>query len=117
MAVPLADEMGIIQELNNARMQLTESIQAYIERPEVLHQYVISQAITQYLEKLKSDITAQSGPLVESTGPSIGSYGPKAIPQEDVAAEAFARKYARLLKSYKEPVRADFDRQFDSKFT
>lgn len=117
MAVPLADEMGIIQELNNARMQLTESIQPYIERPEVLHQYVISQAITQYLEKIKSDITAQSGPLVESTGPSIGGYGPKAIPQEDVAAEAFARKYARLLKSYKEPVRADFDRQFDSKFT
>ncbi|RYJ12636.1 hypothetical protein C5Y41_24540 [Rahnella variigena] len=117
MAVVVNDPVGIVQELNIARMQLTEACQAYIQKPGVLHKHVISIAITQYLDNIKAGITQTSSPRYKMTGPAIGGFEPEYIPKEKVAEEAFAVKYARLLKSYDETARAASEKEFTQYFT
>ncbi|AUJ81499.1 hypothetical protein CWI88_10785 [Enterobacter cancerogenus] len=117
MAVSVNDAVGIIQELNNARMQLVETIQAYTQQPGISHKHVISEAIVQYLDKIKKDIAAVSQPRSVPTGPAVAGCVPKVISKEEVAEETFARQYARLLKSYDEPARATFAKEFRDSFT
>ncbi|MDK9355131.1 T6SS effector BTH_I2691 family protein, partial [Lelliottia sp. V106_10] len=116
-ALILEDAVGMVQELNNGRMQITEACQAYIEKPEIIHKHMISMSITQYLYKLKADILADSEPRYKTAGPSIGGYGPEQVPKEKVAEETFAQKYARLMQSYNEPARADFEAEFERRYT
>lgn len=117
MAVVVNDPVGIVQELNIARMQLTEACQAYIQKPGVLHKHMISIAITQYLDNIKAGITQTSSPRYKMTGPAIGGFEPEYIPKEKVAEETFAVKYARLLKSYDETARAASEKEFIQYFT
>lgn len=116
-ALILEDSVGVVQELNNGRMQITEACQEYIEKPEIIHKHMISMSITQYLNNLKADILADSEPRYKTAGPSIGGYGPEQVPKEKVAEETFAQKYARLMQSYNEPARADFEAEFERRYT
>ena len=123
VALPLTDSVGIVQELNNARMQIAEATQAYLAEPGVYHRHMISLAITAYLKKLKHDIDAVAQPQFDIepsqyvlAGPSFGK-SPTMISKEDVAKNTFAEVNARLMKSYDEPARAAFEQQFDSNFS
>ncbi|WP_167519713.1 hypothetical protein, partial [Intestinirhabdus alba] len=112
-ALALNDEVGVVQELNNGRLQIVEATRLYIEQPAIFHRHIISESVIQYLDKIKADIAAVSQPRVGFNGPAIGGKGPKPMSKEEAAAETFAKQYARLLKSYDEPARAAFAKQFE----
>ena len=107
-ALALNDEVGVVQELNNARIQVAEACQAYTSKPEILHKYFISQGISQYLDAMKKAIDKSSQPEYQFPENMPTVWGGKIIPAEQVAEETFAEQFARLKKSYNEPVRAAF---------
>ncbi|WP_312983568.1 T6SS effector BTH_I2691 family protein [Atlantibacter sp.] len=107
-ALALNDEVGVVQELNNARIQVADACQAYTSKPEILHKHFISQGICQYLDAMKKAIDKRSQPAYQFPENMPTVWGGKSIPAEQVAEETFAEQYARLQKSYDEPARAAF---------
>ena len=123
VALPLPDATGIVQELNNARMQIAEASQAYLNEPGVFHRHMISEAITDNLARIKREIAGAARPrfnvdpsMYVLAGPSFGQ-SPEMVSKEAVAEQTFAEQYARLMKSYDEPARARFAQQFEQHFT
>ncbi|BET63198.1 T6SS effector BTH_I2691 family protein [Yersinia pseudotuberculosis] len=112
-ALALDDTVGVVQELNNSRMQIVEARQVYSQQPQMLHKNTISQAIEQYLTHLKMAVEDSSQPRYEKAG-SYPVWGGTVIPKEQVAEESWAEQYARLLKSYNEPVRAAFAKKYEA---
>ncbi|AJJ05494.1 MULTISPECIES: T6SS effector BTH_I2691 family protein [Yersinia] len=112
-ALALDDTVGVVQELNNSRMQIAEARQVYSQQPKMLHKNTISQAIEQYLTHLKTAVEDSSQPRYEKAG-SYPVWGGTVIPKEQVAEESWAEQYARLLKSYNEPVRAAFAKKYEA---
>ena len=121
-ALVLNDSVGVVQELNNARMQIAETTQAYLEEPGVFHKHMISLAITSYMDSLKADIEKSAQPEFDLkpseyvlAGPSFGT-SPSMIAKEDVAKNSFAALQARLMTSYDEPARAASEQEFEQRF-
>ncbi|PLR30085.1 hypothetical protein CYR32_19415 [Chimaeribacter coloradensis] len=114
-ALPLNDAVGIVQELNNSRLQVVEARQAYNERQDIRHKHLISDAIEQYLAKLKEAVEETSRSRYEPTPSGYPAAGGKTIPKEQVAKENYARRLARLQKYYKEPERAAFAAEYRQK--
>lgn len=108
VALALNDEVGIIQELNNARIQVADACKAYTSKPDILHKHLISQAICQYLDSIKKTIDKNSKPEYQFPEKTTTVWGGTFIPAEQVAEETFTEQFARLKKSYNEPVRAAF---------
>nr|WP_299999256.1 T6SS effector BTH_I2691 family protein [uncultured Cedecea sp.] len=122
-ALVLNDSVGVVQELNNARMQIAEATQAYLEQPGIFHRHLISLAITSYMDSLKAGINANAQPEFDLkpseyvlAGPSFGK-SPIMISKEDVAKNTFAALQVRLAKSYDEQARAAFEREFEQRFS
>lgn len=123
VALPLNDSVGVVQELNNSRMQIAEYTQAYIEQPGVFHRHMISEAITDYLRKLKTGIAENAHPefdldpsMYVLAGPSFGK-APRMISKDDVAEASFSEQRARLMTNYDEPARAKFAQEFEDYFS
>ena len=114
-ALILPDEVGIVEELNNARIQVADACQAYTSRPEILHKYLISQAIGQYLDSTQKaiDRSSQAKYKFPENQPTV--WGGKVITAEQAAEETFAEQFNRLRKSYNEPVRAAFITDYASR--
>ncbi|KNC11121.1 hypothetical protein AC791_04065 [Klebsiella sp. RIT-PI-d] len=110
-ALALNDSVGIVQELNNSRLQIVEARQYYNEKPEIRCKHMISDAIELYLASLKEKIKENSQPRHE---PVPGGYplSGRTIPKEKVAEETYASSIARLQKYYYESKRAEFAAQY-----
>jgi hypothetical protein len=114
-ALALNDTVGIIQELNNSRMQVVEARQTYNETPAIYHKQMISSAIEQYLASVKTAVEETSQPRYAFPQNTSTVWGGKMLPKEQVARETYAEKLARLQQYYNEPVRADFAKQYQQK--
>ncbi|EPJ3205375.1 T6SS effector BTH_I2691 family protein [Citrobacter freundii] len=114
-ALALNDEVGVVQELNNARIQVADACQTYTSKPEILHKYFISQGISQYLDAMKKALDKSSQPEYQFPENMPTVWGGKIIPAEQVAEETFAEQFVRLKKSYNEPVRAAFAEDYASR--
>jgi hypothetical protein len=110
-ALALNDEVGVVQELNNGRLQIVEARQVYNELPEIRCKHMISDAIEQYLASLKAAIDESSKPRHEAMPGGYPAAG-RTIPKEQVARETYAARCARLQKYYHEPKRAEFAAQY-----
>ncbi|EPJ3205378.1 T6SS effector BTH_I2691 family protein [Citrobacter freundii] len=110
-ALALNDEVGVVQELNNSRLQIVEARQFYNELPEIRCKHMISDAIEQYLASLKTAIDESSKPRHEPTASGYPVAG-QTIPKEQVAKETYAAKCARLQEYYHESKRAEFAAQY-----
>ncbi len=107
-ALALDDTVGVVQELNNSRMQIVEARQVYNERQDIRHQHMVSDAIEQYLASLKTVIENNSQPQYEHSASTYPIADYKVIPKEEVAKWTYADKVARLQEYYNEPSRAAF---------
>lgn len=123
VSLALNDSVGVVQELNNSRMQNVEAKQEYLEQPGVFHKYMISKAITNYFNKIKESMAKNAHPRFDVepsmyilAGPST-NHAPKMISKEQVAEEMFTEQLERLMKSYDEPARAVFTTEFERRFT
>ncbi|BET63192.1 T6SS effector BTH_I2691 family protein [Yersinia pseudotuberculosis] len=110
-ALALDDTVGVVQELNNSRMQIVEARQVYNEIEEVRHKNLISIAIEQSLAAMEKAITDNSKPRYERPTSGYPAGQVTVIPKEQVAQETYATQLARLQKCYKEPERATFAKQ------
>ncbi|PNF10778.1 hypothetical protein A6J71_11745 [Enterobacter cancerogenus] len=110
-ALALDDEVGVVQELNNSRLQIVEARQVYNELPEIRCKHMISDAIEQYLTSLKTAIDESSKPRHESMPGGYPVAG-RTIPKEQVAKETYAERCARLQEYYHESKRAEFAAQY-----
>lgn len=110
-ALALNDEVGVVQELNNGRLQIVEARQVYNELPEIRCKHMISDAIEQYLASLKTAIEESSKPRRESMPGGYPASG-RTIPAEQVAKETWAERCARLQEYYHESKRAEFAAQY-----
>lgn len=110
-ALALNDEVGVVQELNNSRLQIVEARQVYNELPEIRCKHMISDAIEQYLAALKTAIDESSKPRHESMPGGYPVTG-RTIPKEQVAKETYAERCARLQEYYYESKRAEFAAQY-----
>ena len=111
VALALNDSVGVIQELNNSRMQIAEARQEYLELPGVFHRHMISEAICQYHDNIKTEVV--NNPRQASSGPGIGGGYPRPVPWE----KTFSQQTHRLLENYDEPARASFAAEFEERFT
>ncbi|WP_300006061.1 T6SS effector BTH_I2691 family protein, partial [uncultured Cedecea sp.] len=109
-ALALNDCVGVVQELNNSRLEIVEARQLYNELPEIRCKYMISEAIEQYLTALKARTDESSKPRHESTVSGYPAAG-YTIPAQQVARETYAGRLAHLQKYYHESKRAEFVRQ------
>jgi hypothetical protein len=109
-ALALNDSVGVVQELNNRRLQIVEGRQLYNELPETRHKHMISQAIEQYLVSLKQIADENSKPRHEPTPSGYPAIG-ITIPAEQVARETYASQQAALQEYYYESQRAEFAAQ------
>ena len=107
-ALALNDSVGIVQELNNSRLQVVETCQIYNAQPGILHKFLVSQAIQSHLASIKKTIEEESLPRYEQLNKFDDLNGGRIISAAEVADKTWATQYARLLKSYNEPARAEF---------
>ncbi|AIN14651.1 T6SS effector BTH_I2691 family protein [Yersinia pseudotuberculosis] len=114
-ALALDDTVGVVQELNNSRMQIVEARQVYNETPAIRHKNLISMAIEQYLASMEKTITDNSKPRYErpTSGYPAGQVI-AVIPKEQIAQQSYASRLTRLQKYYKEPVRAAFAKKYEA---
>jgi len=110
-ALVLNDSVGVVQELNNSAMQILEASQEYLEQPDVFHKHMISEAISQYIDNIKT--TVVNNPVYTSGGPGIGGGYPQKVPPE----VTLAQRTQRLRENYNESDRAAFAREFERHFT
>ena len=110
-ALVLNDSVGVVQELNNSRLEIVETRQIYNELPEIRCKHMISDAIEQYLIALKAAIDERSEPRYE---PMPGGYpaAGRTIPAKQVAQATYAEKLSRLQEYYHESKRAEFAAQY-----
>ena len=94
MALALNDSVGVIQELNNSRMQIAEARQEYLELPGVFHRHMISEAICQYLDNIKTEVV--NNPRQASSGPGIGGGYPRPVPWEKTFSQQNASFAGKL---------------------
>ncbi|WP_312983573.1 T6SS effector BTH_I2691 family protein [Atlantibacter sp.] len=114
-ALALDDSVGVIQELNNSRLQIVEARQAYINSPGILHKSLVSRAISGYMESLKKTTEENNQPRYEPAADMPTVWGGEVIAKEQVARETWASQYARLLKSYSETDRAAFAADYEGR--
>ncbi|QLK62980.1 hypothetical protein GE278_20475 [Enterobacteriaceae bacterium Kacie_13] len=111
VALALHDSVGVVQELNNSAMQILEACQEYLEQPGVFHKHMISEAISQYIDNIRTAVV--NNPVYTSGGPGIGGGYPQKVSPE----VTLAQRTQRLRENYNEPDRAAFAREFEQRFS
>lgn len=111
VALALNDSVGVVQELNNSAMQILEASQEYLEQPGVFHKHMISEAISQYIDNIKTAVV--NNPVYTSGGPGIGGGYPQKVSPE----MTLSQRTQRLRENYNEPDRAALAREFERHFS
>ncbi len=108
LAIAVEDSVGVVQELNDGRLQLVEARQKYNETPEIRHKHLIAQVISQYLASLKQAIEETSTPAYGRPSSGYPATTVQVMTKAEVAAGRYKMEYERLQKSYDEAAHAAF---------
>jgi len=110
-ALVLDDQVGIVQEVNHARLDCVEALAKFTAKPENIHQKMISDAILQIKKSTTEQI--KKDPTLKSTMPTgySTSYG---VTRETLVAIKIREAIGRMEDYYDEAARADFAQAYQS---
>ncbi|HGD3425964.1 TPA: T6SS effector BTH_I2691 family protein, partial [Enterobacter hormaechei] len=113
-AIVLDDAIGIVQELNHARLDVVDALAKYRSEPANIHQGTISDTILSIREMITKQIDADKSikpvtiPLYADSPFNEGIT----ISREDMVAATKRSALERMQEYYSEPNRAKFARDF-----
>ncbi|KNC12366.1 hypothetical protein AC791_03275, partial [Klebsiella sp. RIT-PI-d] len=102
-ALVLDDPVGVVQELNHARLDVVEALAKYRSIPDNLHQSTISDIILNIRDSIVKQ--TKGDPTIKDFGTPGASY---ASTRESQIAIKISQALSRLEKYYDEPARATF---------
>lgn len=110
-ALVMDDQVGVIQELNHARMDAVQALSVFTAKPENIHQKMISDAILQIKKSTTEQI--EKDPNIKSTMPTgySPSYG---ATRETQVAIKIREAIGRMEDYYDEAARAKFVETYQS---
>ncbi|AIE70799.1 TPA: hypothetical protein LLT04_003970 [Klebsiella michiganensis] len=113
-AIVLDDTIGIVQELNHARLDVVDALAKYRSKPANLHQGTISDTILSIQELMTKQVDADKSIKPVTIPPFTDSPFDQGITfsREDMVAATKRSALERMQEYYSEPSRAKFAREF-----
>lgn len=110
-ALVLDDQVGVVQELNGARMDCIEALAKYTAQKSNIHRKMISDAILQ-IKKSTTEQIEKDPTIKEFTTP--GYHGSYTASRETQVAIKVRKALSRMEDYYSETQRAEFARTYQS---
>lgn len=113
-AIVLDDAVGVVQELNHARLDVVDALAKYRSQPANLHQGTISDTILSIQELMTKQVEADKDIKPVTIPPFTDSPFDQGITfsREDMVAATKRSALERMQEYYSEPNRAKFAREF-----
>ncbi|MEN3752782.1 hypothetical protein ABC733_08970 [Mangrovibacter sp. SLW1] len=110
-AVVLDDIVGVVQELNHSRLDVTDALAAYTGQKKVIHQLMVSESILALREGTR--LRVHNDPQLKGFS-TPGYHGSFSLSREAEVALRTHEALRRMERFYHEPARAEFAREYES---
>ncbi|WP_353613096.1 T6SS effector BTH_I2691 family protein [Mangrovibacter phragmitis] len=110
-AVVLDDIVGVVQELNHSRLDVTDALAAYTGQKRVIHQLMVSESILALREGTR--LRVHNDPQLKGFS-TPGYHGSFSVSREVEVALRTHEALRRMERFYHEPARAEFAREYES---